>query len=523
VSARRTTLLLALLALVGCKRKQEATALQKGDGEGKTHECKLVAGGRITQDTVIQAGCLVTVSEPYTIANGANLKIEAGARFAFKKGARLLVEDGSITAQGQKLQPIVFTSAEPKPAAGDWGGLLFVSARPSSLEEVVVEWAGDEPKVPTTAADAKAAALADAAELGAIGLLGSSGFRVGSRSPLLDRRPALYLGRLAKLSIIGGAIRHSKKVGIAADGDTPFERVDRVELDDNGGYAMDVPASALGAVVSLASIEPVRVRGSVNTTQSWPKVDLVVASLEVVSKEKGGAVVLTLASETIVRVEPKTSLRFGGYSEGGAIVAKKVRFTSAAPRPAPGDWAGIHFQKRAPGTRIEESIVEFAGYEDPPPPSAKPKTKGEKPRPKPAALFIQEWMKDFEVLRTTFRDNAGPGMARTDSYYSFGFASGTGGCEGLDAGKNGNKSIGQPLCEYHEDSFAKIFEGTGPGAFASDPGIFGGEPGGIIGTPGGLSGSGYGGGGYGGGAIAGPGGGGIGKIGGTGSGVKTKP
>jgi hypothetical protein len=67
-------------------------------------------------------------------------------------------------------------------------------------------------------------------------------------------------------------------------------------------------------------------------------------------------------------------------------------------------------------------------------------------------------MKDFQVVHTTFRNNAGPGMGKPDLYFAFG--GGTGGCEGLDAPKNDNKSIGQPLCEYHEDPFEHLF-GTG--------------------------------------------------------------
>ncbi|MBI2388802.1 MAG: hypothetical protein HYV09_04215 [Deltaproteobacteria bacterium] len=528
MSSRSVAACFALLALFGCKRKPDVTALAKDDGKGKTQECRLVAGGRITKDTVIEAGCQVTVGEPYAIVEGANLKIEAGARLAFKKGARLVVEDGSLTAVGEKMKPVTFTSAEPAPAAGDWGGIAFIAPKPSQLQEVVVEWAGEAPKPPASKSKAPPT------KYGIIGAFG--GARVGSLSPLADRSPGLYVGPDAKVSLVASTVRHSKKVGIAADGDAPFEKLENVTLDDNGGYAMDVKAAALGAIGSLTASEPVRIRGSVNASQSWPTLDLVVASLEVVATEPGGAIVLTLGPESIVRVEPKTSLRIGGYAEGGAIAAKKVRFTSASPKPAPGDWAGIHFQKRAPGTVIDECIVEFAGYEDPPPPSTtktKPSGKGkekEKPRPKPSALVILEWMKDFQVTRTTFRSNAGPGMGKPETFLWL-LGSGTGGCEGLDAPKLGNKSIGQPLCEYHEDELAKSLSLT-LGALGSDP-DFDSTSIGVLGK----AGSGYGGGGMiagpSGGAVAGPGGGGLGGISGVGKGggagsggggsLKTKP
>ncbi|MGZ6094980.1 MAG: hypothetical protein ACXWUG_23265 [Polyangiales bacterium] len=468
---RRIAVVTCLIVLAGCKAKPGAKPLDKDDGKGKTHDCPLVAGGLITKDTVIQAGCLVTVGEAYTIRNGATLRIEQGARFAFKKGARIHAEDGAIVAQGTKSEPIVFTSADASPAAGAWGGLWFSSTKPSSLASVVIEWAGEEPKLPpkttTDPKAAKAAALADAAEFGIIGILNGGFVGFGSRDPIADRRPAIYVAKEGKLALVDSVVRHAARVGIAADGDAPFEAFERNELADNGGFAMDVKAEAMGKVLSITSAEPVRVRGNVSTTQSWPRVEggIVVASLEVVAKEKGASVVLTLAPESTVRVEPKTSLRFGGYSEGGAVVAKKVLFTSATAKPAPGDWAGIVFDKRAPGTSLDGCIVEYAGYETPRPPTTA-KSKKEKPAPKPPALSVKEWMKDFQVVRTTFRNNAGPGMAKAE--YAFAaFGGGTGGCEGLDNPKFENKSVGQPLCEYHEDPLKDVF---GPSAAFSDLG-----------------------------------------------------
>ncbi len=114
---------LFVLALVGasaCKRAPEAKPLTLDDGKGKTHECKLVAGGRIQQDTAIEAACQVTIAEPYTVTKGATLRIGSGSRLAFKKGAYLLVQDGALIVEGTKEAPVVMTSAEAKPAAGDW-------------------------------------------------------------------------------------------------------------------------------------------------------------------------------------------------------------------------------------------------------------------------------------------------------------------------------------------------------------------------------------------------------------------
>jgi len=487
----------ALVALVSCKRKQEAGALDRDDGRGKTKDCPLVAGGVIVKDTTVQSGCLVAVNEPYSIKSGATLRIEAGARLSFKKGTRIVVEDGAIVAQGSKSEPIVFTSAEKTPAAGDWGGFLFVSDKTSSLTSVVVEYAGDEPKLPSKSpADAKAAALAAAAEHGMIGLL--SGYEsVDEYHPIADRRPALFLDTKAKLTLVDSIVRNTPRVGLSADGDDPFERFEGNDFSHNGGFAMDVKASALGKVTSINASEPVRVRGTVGVTQTWPKIaaGIVVGSLKVIAAEKGGSAVLTLAPETVLRVAPRASLRFGGFAEGGAIVANKVLFTSAAEKPAPGDWAGILFEKRAPGTIIDGCSIEYAGWEPPPSPSATKSKTMAPPKPKRSALSILEPMKDFHIVHTTFRNNAGPGMGKPVMI----FASGTGGCEGLDAAKYDNKSIGQPLCEYHEDPYKDLFGpltddlGNSFGATGLGKGdLLGGPGGGGIGMGSGGGGSGIG-------------------------------
>jgi len=82
----------------------------------------------------------------------ATLTIEPGVTLRFKKDAELIVEGaastdparGALIAQGTAAKPIVFTSAAPTPAAGDWIGISFNSVpNPNDkLDNVRVEWAG---------------------------------------------------------------------------------------------------------------------------------------------------------------------------------------------------------------------------------------------------------------------------------------------------------------------------------------------------------------------------------------------
>ncbi len=494
---------LALVGVLGCKRKTEARALSQDDGRNQKQACHLAAGGVIAADAIVRAGCVVTIGERYLVTKGATLTIEPGAKLSFKKGASLAVQDGALVAKGTTTEPVVFTSAEAAPSPGDWGGIVFAATqKPSTLEHVVVEWAGAVP--PSVAVSVPKPTV---------------GWGAASGSALADRAPAVHVSAdAAKLTLVRSTIRHAPRVGLTADGAEPFERFEGNAFDSNGGFAMDVPAAALGAVASIDSTEPVRVRGRVLRSQTWPRIQggIVVASLLVSSSDPALSAVLTLAPETIVRVEPRIAILIGDYSDAGSLVAKGAHFMSAADKPARGDWSGIRFGKRSPGTVLDGCLVEHAGYE-PLPLSKSSKSSTTKKPSAPVALSILEHMKDFKIVNTTFRDNPGPGMGLGGGFSLL--VAGTGGCEGLDAPKNGNKSIGQPLCEYHEDPFANLgMLGAFGTSSVGTTGLFG-DGGDAFGSSGlGTSGGGLGGGGLG---TSGVGTGGL-KVSGGGGGIGGK-
>jgi hypothetical protein len=80
------------------------------------------------------------------------LAIEPGVTMRFKKGAVLMIEQfqgtspasGALVAVGTAQKPIVFTSAQPTPAAGDWLGIWFgeLPDVSSKIEFASVEYAG---------------------------------------------------------------------------------------------------------------------------------------------------------------------------------------------------------------------------------------------------------------------------------------------------------------------------------------------------------------------------------------------
>lgn len=82
----------------------------------------------------------------------ATLVIEPGVELRFKAGGFLMVHQfgppeptgGALVAQGTLAKPILFTSAEPTPSAGDWLGLwLTKKAHPTTIiDHARVEYAG---------------------------------------------------------------------------------------------------------------------------------------------------------------------------------------------------------------------------------------------------------------------------------------------------------------------------------------------------------------------------------------------
>ena len=82
----------------------------------------------------------------------ATLTIDPGVTLRFKKGGELTVDylpgntaaSGTLIAVGTAKKPITLTSAEPKPAAGDWLGVIFggLPNATDQLDFVHVEFAG---------------------------------------------------------------------------------------------------------------------------------------------------------------------------------------------------------------------------------------------------------------------------------------------------------------------------------------------------------------------------------------------
>ncbi len=96
---------------------------------------EVIVSGDITANTTWTADNTYILQGFVYVTNGAMLTIEPGTLIKGDKGSKgsLIVTRGSkIIADGTKDLPIVFTSNEPSPTYGDWGGLILLGFAPTN-------------------------------------------------------------------------------------------------------------------------------------------------------------------------------------------------------------------------------------------------------------------------------------------------------------------------------------------------------------------------------------------------------
>ncbi len=84
----------------------------------------------------------VTVTQDLVIGTGATLTIEPGVTVKVATNVNIRVEGGKLQAIGTAAQPILFTSAQEQPTAGDWGGIIVNNNGTIQLTQVELRYGG---------------------------------------------------------------------------------------------------------------------------------------------------------------------------------------------------------------------------------------------------------------------------------------------------------------------------------------------------------------------------------------------
>jgi hypothetical protein len=95
----------------------------------------VTATSNITQNTTWTNNNVYLLNGFIFVKDSATLTIEAGTLIKGVKstfGTLIITRTGKIMAQGTPSDPIVFTSNEPNPKAGDWGGVMIFGNAPTN-------------------------------------------------------------------------------------------------------------------------------------------------------------------------------------------------------------------------------------------------------------------------------------------------------------------------------------------------------------------------------------------------------
>jgi len=120
--------LMGALLIGGC-RKIEVDG-DGGDGGGNNNGGEnAILSGRINSDRTLKEGTVYKLRGIVYVVEGATLTIEPGTRIEGEKssrGALVVTRGAKLVAEGTKDKPIVFTSDNASPSAGDWGGIVLL-------------------------------------------------------------------------------------------------------------------------------------------------------------------------------------------------------------------------------------------------------------------------------------------------------------------------------------------------------------------------------------------------------------
>lgn len=303
----------------------------------------------IDHDWTISRGCTALLEGSVRVVGGT-FTVEEGARIAFARNAKLIV-DTRLVMDGTAASPIVLTSAEKSPKPGDYDGIAFADpAAVVSLRHVIVEYAGHS----TTGR--------------------GGGIFVG--------------GRARHIRIANSLFRKNAQFGFVVDGDASFERFENNTFEGSDTGTLAIEAHLVGRIGRGNKFDKDLhvLGGRVSVPTFWPEgVSYYIDHQVHVSSETPSKVAtLTLPEGATMRMADHGAASISGAfrvgAHSGALVARDVTFVgeraqaqgskteraflSFADSSRGSVIEGCTFEKfDAPPIRLEESLTTLDGIE----------------------------------------------------------------------------------------------------------------------------------------------------------------
>ncbi len=308
----------------------QAQADQLGAG---TYGPNGVDGILVTSGSVESTVVWEDLGEPYVMAvdalrigggsGSAQLTLEAGVELRVASEGRITVgTDGGLRARGTAAHPVVITSAEANPAAGDWAYLEFLadSSDPSNeLEHTEIRYAGG------------------------------------------DSWGAVYVEDGASVAVTDSRVSESADVGIEVANGGMLRDFTGNTLVNNALAPLQIPANVGGAIgagtYTPNGVEGIHLNASmVDDDATW--LDLGVPWVTTgdlgIAASSGGSAILTVAAGNELRIGAGDHV---SVSDGGALIldgtaSNRVLVRSAKANPAAGDWLYVEFFETADNSSV---------------------------------------------------------------------------------------------------------------------------------------------------------------------------
>ena len=291
--------------------------------DGLPNGCIPFTGGDVIANLTLTKACSpYTITDTIYVDGNAVLTIEAGATLNFAGGGGITIGDttaGKLVAVGTAQNPIVFTSAAPVPAAGDWANIYFLD---NTMPGNQIAYA----KLDYCGSDRDACIVGSGVKPNRVTLDHLTIDHVGLRSNGITETD----------DDSNFTITNSTFSNIPT---TPFL-----------SYAISVLASSFagigagntfngGATIEIAG-------GTVVSTTSWADPGTAVAVTDDLSVDGVAIPVLTLGPGLTLKFGADSTMEIGALAGGKLVVAgtavKHVVLTSGLASPTPGVWAGVN-------------------------------------------------------------------------------------------------------------------------------------------------------------------------------------
>ena len=285
-----------------------------------------------------------------TVDNNYVLSIDPGAKIAMDSGTSVKVGtlgSGEIYAIGSSLDPVVFTSHQSPPSAGDWDGVYIGSGTTGNtdLQYVTFEYGG----AGNACLDIDASVNLALTDIKAEYCQGSGIHQRGT-----------------PVTITNADLQYNGANGIyvkTGSGLSSFSGT----VSNNTSYPVSIPASVAdmldvtSSTYSGNTVDYIALRAdTINANLTLPVADVdyrVVGKLTV--EDSVNYPVLTIDNVT-VEMAGSTSIEVG-TSTWGDIQILTATVTSAEPTPGNGDWGTISLGSHVSSSSITNSTIEYGG------------------------------------------------------------------------------------------------------------------------------------------------------------------